>query len=476
MLSAGLCVVAALLVICVTHWIYKWRNPKCKNGVLPPGSMGLPFIGETLSLIIPSNSLALHPFIKKRIERYGPVFRTNVAGRSLIVTTDPEFNYFIMQRDGKLVESWYLDAFAKVFAQSGEIKPDTARIHKYVRNTALRWFGMESLKDRLLPQIEVLAKKTLAKWSSKESIEVKSAAATVSIDFGAQQLFSYNPEKAPEQISELFNDLIQGLMSFPLNIPGTMYHKCLKNHKKVLDMMRVELKERRMSPDSRRGDLLDHLMQEADNEKFLTEEFIVQLMYSLIFVFSDSLSTTLALAVTLLHEHPLALQELTAEHEAILKKKENPDSPLTWDDYKSMTFTLQVINETLRLANISPGLFRKATEDIQFKGYTIPAGWPILVAAPAVHLNSTKYEDPLTFNPWRWKELQSSFITKSFMPFGFGLKQCAGAEYSRVLLSTFLHTLVSKYRWTKVKDVKFVRGPILKFPNGFQFKISAKNN
>ncbi|CAK9170870.1 unnamed protein product [Ilex paraguariensis] len=70
MLSAGLCVVvAALLVICVTHWIYKWRNPKkSKNGVLPPDSMGLPFIGETLSLIIPSNSLALHPFIKKRIE------------------------------------------------------------------------------------------------------------------------------------------------------------------------------------------------------------------------------------------------------------------------------------------------------------------------------------------------------------------------------------------------------------------------
>ncbi|CAK9157409.1 unnamed protein product [Ilex paraguariensis] len=476
MLSAVLCVVAALLVICVTHWIYKWRNPKCKNGVLPPGSMGLPFIGETLSLIIPSNSLALHPFIKKRIARYGPVFRTNVAGRSLIVTTDPEFNYFIMQRDGKLVESWYLDAFAKVFAQSGEIKPDTAHIHKYVRNTALRWFGMESLKDRLLPQIEVLAKKTLVKWASKESIDVKSEAATVSIDFGAQQLFSYNPEKSPEQISELFKDLIQGLMSFPLNIPGTMYHKCIKNHKKVLDMMRVELKERRMSPDSHRGDLLDHIMKEADNEKFLTEEFIVQLMYSLIFVFSDSLSTTLALAVTLLHEHPLALQELIAEHEAILKNKENPDSPLTWSDYKSMTFTLQVINETLRLANISPGLFRKATEDIQFKGYTIPAGWPILIAAPAVHLNSTKYEDPLTFNPWRWKELQSTFITKSFMPFGFGLKQCAGAEYSRVLLSTFLHTLVSKYRWTKVKDVKFVRAPILKFPNGFQFKISAKNN
>jgi hypothetical protein len=31
-----------------------------------------------------------------------------------------------------------------------------------------------------------------------------------------------------------------------------------------------------------------------------------------------------------------------AEHEAILRKRENPKSLLTWDEYKSKTFTLQV--------------------------------------------------------------------------------------------------------------------------------------
>jgi hypothetical protein len=29
---------------------------------------------------------------------------------------------------------------------------------------------------------------------------------------------------------------------------------------------------------------------------------------------------------------------------------------------------LQVINETIRLANIAPGIFRKAMKDVQFKG------------------------------------------------------------------------------------------------------------
>lgn len=67
-LSAVGLFVATLVTVCVSHWIYRWRNPKC-NGVLPPGSMGIPLIGETLQLIMPSASLDLPPFIKTRLKR-----------------------------------------------------------------------------------------------------------------------------------------------------------------------------------------------------------------------------------------------------------------------------------------------------------------------------------------------------------------------------------------------------------------------
>lgn len=65
----GLSVAAGLTVYLVSRLLYRWKNPKC-NGVLPPGSMGLPFIGETLQLIMPSASLDLPPFIKHRIKKY----------------------------------------------------------------------------------------------------------------------------------------------------------------------------------------------------------------------------------------------------------------------------------------------------------------------------------------------------------------------------------------------------------------------
>ena len=40
---------------------------------------------------------------------------------------------------------------------------------------------------------------------------------------------------------------------------------------------------------------------------------------------------------------------------------------------------------------------------MSFAGYTIPAGWPIMIVTSALHLNSEIYNDPLDFNPSRWK-------------------------------------------------------------------------
>ena len=60
--------VAALVVIGLTYLVHRWRNPKC-NGVLPPGSMGFPLIGETLQLIASGYTLDLPPFIKKRVHK-----------------------------------------------------------------------------------------------------------------------------------------------------------------------------------------------------------------------------------------------------------------------------------------------------------------------------------------------------------------------------------------------------------------------
>lgn len=105
--------------------------------------------------------------------RYGPIFRTNVAGRPVIITADPEFNHFLLRQDQKLVETWSMDTFAEVFDQASQSS------RKYTRNLTLSHFGVESLRGKILPQLEDMARKTLSNWSSRDSVEVKSQAVMV---------------------------------------------------------------------------------------------------------------------------------------------------------------------------------------------------------------------------------------------------------------------------------------------------------
>ena len=53
-------------------------------------------------------------------------------------------------------------------------------------------------------------------------------------DFTAKLFISYDAENSPMKMSEKFTNVLGGFMSFPLNIPGTTYHKCLK----VIKIMR----------------------------------------------------------------------------------------------------------------------------------------------------------------------------------------------------------------------------------------------
>ncbi|KAF6156869.1 hypothetical protein GIB67_000409 [Kingdonia uniflora] len=464
---------AALIIISLSHWVYRWRNPKC-NGKLFPGSMGLPFIGETIQLILPSQSIDIPAFVKKRMAKYGKIFRTNLVGKPVIMSCDAEFNHYVLNQEGKSVELWYMDSFAKIFHRDGG-SMSVGIIHKYLRSIVLSHFGNETLREKLVIKLEAMVKQNLHSWSTQSSVDVKAEATKMLFDFTMGQLFGYDPTKSSENLSKRFTNFMQGLFSIPFNIPGTSFHKCMKNQKVVLDMIRSTLKERRVSPEKRRGDFLDDIMDDMKTHSFLTEDFIVHFIFAVTMASFEANSSALVSAIKFLTENPLVVKELKEEHEAILESRENADSGITWTEYKSMTFTSNVINETLRLANVSPGMLRRATKDVEYNGYTIPAGWTIFIVPSAVNLNPDTYEDPLKFNPWRWKELKSNVTLKNYIIFGGGGRPCTGAEFTKVSMAIFLHILVTKYSWKFIKGGTIVRNPILGFRDGLHIKLSEKS-
>ncbi|KAF5451524.1 hypothetical protein F2P56_026628 [Juglans regia] len=465
---------SALLAVGISHWVYMWLNPKC-NGKLPPGSMGFPIIGETLQFFAPHPFHNIPPFIRNRMEKYGAVFRTSLVGKKVIVSTDPEVNTYIFQQEDRSVLLWYTESFMKVLGKKSLLTHHGV-IHKYLKNLILHLVGPENLKAKVMNELDAVICRHLHAWARHGTVDLKEVTSNMLFDYAAKQLMSYDESKTPLKLAENFKAFIYGLLSFPIDIPGTAYHACLQGRKNATKIITDIYNDRKASK-IHRGDFLDHLLEEVESEKsILNESSAIDLVLVLLFAYHETTSTTLTLAPKFISDHPDVLAELTKEHEEILKNRDDETSEITWQEYKSMTFTHMVINETVRLANIVPAIFRKVVKDVEVKGYTIPEGWLVMVVPSALHLNPDVYTDPHTFNPWRWEGKELHAGSKTFMAFGGGVRLCVGADFAKLQMAIFIHYLVTKYRW-KINggDEKMIRRPGLVFPNGLPIEISEKD-
>ncbi|KAH9783513.1 cytochrome P450 family 87 subfamily A polypeptide 2 [Citrus sinensis] len=419
-----------LLVVKISHWVYTWANPKC-NGKLPPGSMGLPIIGETIQFFTPYSLYETQPFIKKRMARYGSVFRTNIAGQKVIVSTDPVTNYSIMNTENESLLFWCTDGLSHIFGNQNFLSQHGS-VHKYLRSLVLHLTGREILRQKFLHEIDQTTRSHLHSWaSSPGTVNVRDACA-----------------EGRKHIRKVIEDIYQERKA--TKVPG--------------------------------HDFLDRVLEEVEKENaVLNDSNAIDLLFVLLFAAFETVSQSITLITKHLTDHPQVLAELTEEHEGIISRREDENSEVTWEEYKSMTFTHMVINEIVRLANIIPVTFRKVLKDMELDGkltikYThTHIRWVIMMVLPLVHFDADKYEDPLAFNPWRWKGKELHTGTKTFMGFGGGVRPCAGADFAKVHLAVYIHYLVTKYRWSVVKGGEVFKQPALKFPNGLHVKIAEKH-
>ena len=47
-------------------------------------------------------------------------------------------------------------------------------------------------------------------------------------EYFAKKLISYDETKASKKLKDNYNAFLDGLISFPLNIPGSAYHECIQ--------------------------------------------------------------------------------------------------------------------------------------------------------------------------------------------------------------------------------------------------------
>ncbi|KAB2064003.1 hypothetical protein ES319_A10G259000v1 [Gossypium barbadense] len=447
------------------------RSSRHRRLRLPPGNLGLPLVGETFQLIAAYKTENPEPFIDERVRRYGSIFTTHVFGEPTVFSAEPETNRFILQNEGKLFECSYPGSISNLLGKHSLLLMKGS-LHKKMHSLTMSFANSSIIKDHLLVDIDRLIRLNLASWTDR--VFLMEEAKKITFELTVKQLMSYDPGEWSESLRKEYLLVIEGFFTVPLPLFSTTYRRAIKARTKVAEALSLIVRERRKEYErgAKKNDMLAALL--AGDDKF-SDEQIVDFLVALLVAGYETTSTIMTLAVKFLTETPLALAQLKEEHEGIRAKKSESEA-LQWSDYKSMPFTQCVVNETLRVANIISGVFRRAMTDINIKGYTIPKGWRVFASFRAVHLDHNQFKDARTFNPWRWQSKSGiSCPGNVFTPFGGGPRLCPGYELARVELSVFLHHLVTRFSWEPAEEDKLVFFPTTRTQKRYPINVRRRD-
>ncbi|HAJ63350.1 MAG TPA: cytochrome P450, partial [Cyanobacteria bacterium UBA8543] len=188
---------------------------------LPPGSFGLPIIGETLSLLLDPQ------FIEKRYKQYGPIFKSHILGRPTVYMIGPEAVEFVL--------SSHMDHFSwregwpnnfkellgeSLFLQDGEE-------HRQKRRLMMPAFHGPALAG-YITTMESITQDYLQKWEQKQEFGWFEEFKQLTFDIASQLLVGASPGSEVVRLSRLFTTLTNGLFAInPLPLPITKYGRAI---------------------------------------------------------------------------------------------------------------------------------------------------------------------------------------------------------------------------------------------------------
>ncbi|EOX98259.1 Abscisic acid 8'-hydroxylase 4 isoform 2 [Theobroma cacao] len=367
---------------------------------LPPGSMGWPYVGETLQLYSQDPNI----FFSTKQKRYGEIFKTHILGCPCVMLASPEAARFVLVTHARLFKPTYPKSKEKM------IGPYALFFHQGEYHTRLRKLVQSSLAPdtirKLIPGIEDIAVSALESWAGSG------------------------------QVINTFYEMKK-----------TAYHKALLARKRlnqILGEIICERKEKGLVE----KDLLGHLLNFKDEKgQTLTEDKIADNIIGVLFAAQDTTASVITWILKFLRDDPRLLEAVKAEQKAIYDSNDGGKRPLTWAQTRSMPLTYRVVLESLRMASIISFTFREAVVDVEYKGYLIPKGWKVMPLFRNIHHNPEFFSDPHDFDPSRFEVAPKP---NTFMPFGNGVHACPGNELAKLEALILIHHLVTKFRWEVV--------------------------
>ncbi|KJS53466.1 cytochrome P450 [Streptomyces rubellomurinus] len=234
----------------------------------------------------------------------------------------------------------------------------------------------------------------------------------------------------------------------------------------VQDFVTQEAAAAREAPAAHRNDLVFHL---ATSQAAPADEQIRGHIMSLLIAGHDTTASALAWALYQLELHHDVRHRLHTELARL-------GTALTPANTVKLPYLNAVCAETLRHGSVVPaGLARVTPADLDWNGYSFPAGTELVPAIHLVHRRPDLYPDPERFDPERF--LNHKPPGTHYLPFGTGTRRCPGAELAEFELPLALARLTRAPGLRLIAAVPGLRtvknGPTMTTPTSLQVTLDT---
>ncbi|MEZ2302583.1 MAG: cytochrome P450 [Microcoleus sp.] len=425
---------------------------------LPPGSFGLPLMGDTLNFLRDSQ------FAKKRHQQYGNIFKTSIFGQPTVFMCGQEANLFVLSHENQyFVVSW--PPSTKALLGPLSLALQTGADHQNRRKLLYQAFQPRALAG-YIEAMEDITQRYLERWTEMSEFAWYPELRNYTFDVAGKLLVGID-SGSETALGNYFETWCNGLFSIPLDVPWTLFGKAKNSRNLLLAELENIIRDRQQGIPGG-NDALGLLISARDDEgNSLSVEELKDQVLLLLFAGHETLTSAIASFCLLLAQHPDVMAKVRAEQQQFPTTE-----PLTLEQLKQMTYLEQVLREVLRLVPPVGGGFRTVINACEFGGYEIPKGWSVLYEINQTHQDATVYPEPDRFNPDRFNSERSA-KPFSYVPFGGGLRECLGKEFARLEMKLFAARMIRECDWELLpdQDLNLIRVPTPHPRDGLRVKF-----
>src|SRR5216683_2959818 len=434
--------------------------------------------------------------------RFGHIYAVGIPTKKwrLVVVSDPELLDEVAANEeqfGKRAEE--INFFAQLSnSRGGGISVIGDGEHtEQVRRVMLPWYAPLNQRTQF-PLMKEQARKLVAAWSAipdDQPVDARAWMERYALEVSGRGACSYNfglldgssdpspfavavPESTRESILRVAEPRPD--LTLFAGRARRARRKRYRRHNAELFRTADALVRARMHtcPVGQQTDLLTRLVSTPDPEtgEFLDAETMRdQVLMHLSNGFNGPTITGGWLAYVLA-THPIIEEKLIAEIEGITGG--DPDYDLQYDDLFALTYTTQVIKETLRIYPPQPVTIRRSLKDGMLGGYRVRQGDIILIGTLAAQRDPRYWgPDADRFDPEQFAiEKVVDRPRHAFIPFSIGRRQCMAQEVTFMMLRVILFEIYRSYllrlapgatvKKNTIVTTKPASVPVIRLPRG----------